>query len=498
METQGKKQEKIIFEYGRKVDASNDEGYDLHRFPEGIGNTLLPTALTMFGFCCTLATISGGAVLGMGLYANQVVIALLIGCFLLSCFSVLNCFMGFRVRLPIAMITRFAYGHVGSYFPTAATTVTTWVWLALSNWMHASAWAMLFAVGIMGVFPQAPGFKALFNWGFIGGLVIIAVTMSMAVVKMHGFRLINQVGKWLFIPLAVLLVIVYSIVLRYLGGWGALAQMPPPLVVKGLPPYTLIQGIGIAASIWVVGSIFFSDFVRFGKDWKVPMFSVPIGMMLGGTLSIGIPALTMIGLYKILGDNAFNPLFVATVIGRTMVIFTCLLVIFASWSTDSIALYQLGLNVGNLTLKRVRTSALPLIISSCILASIVHFFLGILPTVVFMITVLAAILMSGFGVVLADYYVINRMKYPVTVEAVHEMPWKKIWNPIGFGCWLVGFVLGFIAYKFNWPIPPMIALLSSGVLYIIVCLPLGERIRFSSRLLSPDYKFVSKSSKGIT
>jgi cytosine permease len=498
MEAQGKKQEEVIFEYGRKVDISKDEGYDLHRFPKGIGNTLFPTSLTMFGFCCTLATISGGAVLGMGLYANQVVMALLIGCFLLSCFSVLNCFMGFRVRLPIAMISRFAYGNVGSYFPTAATTVTTWLWLALSNWMHASAWAMLFAVGILGVFPQAPEFKALFGWGFMGGLVIITVTMAIAVVKMQGFKLINEVGKWMFIELAVLLVIVYAVVLRYLGGWGALAQMPPPLVVKGLQPYTLIQGIGIAGSIWVVGSIFFSDFVRFGKDWKVPTFAVPLGMMFGGTLSIGIPALTTIGLYKILGDNAFNPLFVATVIGRTMVIFTCLLVIFASWSTDSVALYQLGLNVGNLTLKRVKTSATPLIISSCIFAAMVHFYIGILPTVVFIITILAALLMSGFGVFLADYYIINRMKYPENIEAIHEMPWKKIWNPIAFGCWLVAFVLGFIAYRQNWMVPPMIALLSGGALYTIICLPLGEKIRFSSRLLSPDYKFVSKSSKGIT
>lgn len=328
-----------------------------------------------WGFCTT-GLVCGGQVVD-GSNFGQMMGGLIAGDLILFVISILVCIIAYRTGCCNALIYRFVFGNKLWIIPS--------IMVVIMGLGHQALMSGMIGDVIVGMDSSIYWLVCL-----IGGLAVI-ITVYCGI---KGVEVIGNVAVF-FLTIAMIVMIVYNV--KYMGGWSGVIATAAEV---GTGQKSTAALIDIAVGAWSVGAAFAGDFTRFAKQkWVIPAF-VAINFL------VVQPLLQLLGLLGQLAFQDYTFTNYAWNLGKIFGVIAFIAMIFAMWTTANSNLYfitQAGANV----LRRPTKAVATLLGTIGAIGAAVGFY-GMVGG---FIDFLASIVPPLVGVVIADYYIVNGMKY---------------------------------------------------------------------------------------
>ena len=328
-----------------------------------------------WGYCSTGLVVGGQMIDGANF--KSMMIGFLGGDLILFCISMVVCFLAYRTGFNNAITYRYVFGKKLYMFPCLLIVV-----MGLG---HQSLMTGMIGDVVVGMQSNVYVWVCL-----IAGIAIIATLY----VGIKGVEVIGNLAV-VFLTIAMVVCIVYDV--NELGGWTGVAQAADAM---GTGTKTTAALVDASVGAWSVGAAFAGDFTRFAKrKWVLPVF-VAINFL------VVQPLLQLLGLLGMLGFNDYTFTNYAWNLGPLFGVIAFIAMIFAMWTTANSNLYfvtQAATNVFKRPTKAMATimGAIGMIGAMCGFYSIVGPFIDFL----------ACIVPPLIGVVIADYFTINKTHY---------------------------------------------------------------------------------------
>jgi len=293
-------------------------------------------------------------------------------------------YIGYRERTSYGLTTRFGFGDQGSRLPSGLLIITSQGWWIIQLLLLQSFW------------PNIELWKGAALLVFFG--VLMTTTTRTGLQK--GMKWLDRIS----IPALILLFIVS--IYRALdvgGGWEkivtALPSKPGELGV--------IAAVVMVAALWINGSTMYPDVARYAKSGGAVAAGALISFFIG-LFGLGVMGLVF---YHALKVTDFGPAFEK--LDLKTFAFICIFV--QLWTTNQSQIYSSSLAMSNaFRMKRTTSESILLVVSLIITVVLSAYpfqdiFIGFL-------ILLGLFLTPVPGIMLAEYYVIHRMKVPSRLE----------------------------------------------------------------------------------
>ncbi|MFC0266912.1 purine-cytosine permease family protein [Kushneria aurantia] len=378
------------------------------------------------GYCIAMSGLFTGAALMAGLTLNEVILSALMGNTILALYGGLVGAAGAREGLGTAMLSRHAFGRQGSKVVGLVLAITMLGWFAVQ--------VGFFGNTINALFPDG-GFLAQSHiaalWG--GGLMI-----ATAYLGYKGLSIVSRIA----IPAVIITATWGAIVaVNSHGGWNNIASIKPE------ESFGLGSGIVMVVGSFAAGASAQADITRYAKDERAAWISTIFGYMCANTFVILAGFLTSVSTGT--GDLP------AAMVGLGLGAPALIVLIAAQWTTNDNNLYTSSLGLSALV--KLKKSTIVLI--SGVVATIAGFF-GMASYFIDWLIVLGITIPPMAGILIADYYVINRGKYSFGPGVRYNQ-----WNLTTFVSWLIASIA---AYNIEWGSGAINALALSFVIYIVL------------------------------
>lgn len=415
-------------------------------------------------------TLSGGRIGLIWLAANFVVTTLLTGTFFIPAIgfgsavaliivgTILGAVvlvtvgsMGTRTGLPTMALTRGAFGTRGSLLPSLANIVSLMGWVAVQ--------AMLAGVTVDYVVHTYTGYS--------NPVLFSALSQTVAVIlAVFGHEGITRVEPWLAaVMLAFAAWIFITAFTTFAPAEYASITVDESL---GFTPAIVLDIVIATAVAWTVLAADINRHARTGRGGVLGAgagytVSTIIAMLLGATATG----------FLVLSDQPappFDPAPIVAAFGIPLAV-----VIFVSvMATNVVALYGITTSAINAA-PGVRLRFLPTVLALGALSIAASTWLGLLGQFTTFLTMIGALFVPVFGIMIADYFVIKRGAYTREIlRAGRGRYWyTRGVNLIAVAVWAVGAVISYLlAYVLHSPIGATIpAFVISFVLYVVAMLP---------------------------
>lgn len=378
---------------GGSIAAAVDD-YSLRRVPETDLHSTADIALVRMGFTVSASDLLFGYTIGLYFGFYQAILIAFAYSAAIAIVSLLMGYIGLRERTSFALSSRFAFGREGSRLPSL-------ILAAIITGFYG------YILGItVDVFPGLnPATMAIYSV-VLGALFLVISALGFA----RGLRWVGRVG----VPLMILLVVVADIVaISHAGGMGAIMNATPKLEGKLAVP--AIVGLGIAK--WLGGATVTPDLMRFGKNmWAV------IGTTLAEFL-VGNFGFNLLGLVLGLSLGASDLGKAFGLLGLTAL--GTIAVLLQSITVEMNELYAASLAVSNsLGISRLTTNIVVGVIGIVIgyfgvSQGIIASFLGYIGDIAYALPAIPAI-------IIADYFIVERMHYPASLDDLPAVNWRAI------------------------------------------------------------------------
>ncbi|MGY3718298.1 cytosine permease [Sutcliffiella cohnii] len=350
------------------------------------------------GFCLAVSGMFAGAALSTGMSLQNVIIAIVIGNLLLTLFGGLMGAIGAKTGVATSMLAKHTFGRSGSIIISLIFAVTLIGWFSVqAGFFGQTIHAMLPNIGVITSAPVASA------WG--GALMILT-----AFIGYKGVRMLSNIA----IPLLIILSLV-GIVLAVSGsgGWGGLASGVPQSI-------SIMEGIVIVVGTFAVGAVVQPDISRFAKSPKDSWIAMTIGMLLANGFIVFAGAVTSLAMGT--GDLP------AAMLQLGLGIPAILILLAAQWTSNDSNLYSSSLSFANIfKMKRSNIVIIVGVIGTIMGAiGIANYFVGFL-------SMLGVLIPPIAGVIIADYFVLNKEKYKFEENTVFK---QVKWNSLI--AWLLG------------------------------------------------------------
>lgn len=324
---------------------------------------------------------------------------LLVGNWILALFNMGLGLVGSRQGLSVSMTSRYSFGNIGTYVPSAVYFVS------LAGWFGVT-------VGILGNTMASNFGGAAWGWDLAMGLI-------MAILAIAGMWLISFLANWA-VPVMFVLMLSATILAvdKNPSGWGAIFSGTVPATTAG---YVIPIGlsIGLIMAHWIVGCALAPDVSRWAKNDKIVRVSSlsafgisnPFIMALGVITAIGIGTSDLFTAMPTFGKGLWW--------GPYWFWLAILAIILIVWTTGDCQIYTSGLALSNMT-------KLPAWAATSVAAAIgiILAVAGIANNMISWLTILGYFVPSILGIMIADYFLVHRSKYP------HPSAIKKYINPV--------------------------------------------------------------------
>lgn len=133
-------------------------------------------AMLMVGFTFFSASMLAGGTLGQGLTFSQFIITVLIGNLLLGAYTGTLSYIASKTGLSTHLLTRYSFGHQGSYLPSFLLGITQIGWFGVGVMMFAlpfqkvtgvNIWLVIIVAGILMTATAYLGIRALTILSFV-------------------------------------------------------------------------------------------------------------------------------------------------------------------------------------------------------------------------------------------------------------------------------------------------------------------------------------------
>ncbi|WP_104167881.1 cytosine permease [Arthrobacter sp. SX1312] len=318
-----------------------------------------------------------------GLAVGMIVLGTLIGGSVL----VLVGNMGTRTGLATMSLTKGSFGLRGSFLPVAANVIILMGW----SWVQA----MLAGVTVNFLVEQATGFSSPVLFSVLCQLLVVCLAI-------FGHTGIARVEPWL--ALVILAFMAYIFTTAFLAyGPADFAAIPQDAAAGWTPVATLDVVIATAIS-WTVLS---AEFNRLARTQAAGMIGSGVGYVLSTVLAMTLGA-TAIGYVVLDGGEAvpFDPTVIVAAFGAPLAV-----VIFLSvMATNTMVVYGMVASVVNMAPSR-RVTFLPTAIVLGVISILGSTWLALLDQFTAFLTVIGALFIPVFAVMLVDYYVLKSRHY---------------------------------------------------------------------------------------
>jgi cytosine permease len=378
---------------GAPVEDKYDD-YSLRTVPESEIKSTWDIALVRMGFTVSASDLVFGYTLGLFFsFSNALLIALAYSA-IISVVSILMGIIGVRERTSFALSSRFAFGREGSRVPSLVMAVIIAVFYG-------------YILGItVDVFPKA---------GTLGQLgYSVALGALFLVISGLGFeRGLKWIGRFA-VPLMIVLVLVAVIgTVSDVGGFGAILDVEPQqaggMTVAGI--------IGLGVAKWLAGATVTPDLLRFGRNTGT-VVTTTLAEFLIGNLGFNLLGL-ILGLG--LGQSDLGVAF--GLLGLTWLATVAFIV--QSITVEMNELYAASLAASNgIGLRRKVTNIVVGVVGIGI--GFYGISQGIIASFLTFIGYVGYALPAIPAIIIADYFIVQRMRYPSGFDGLPAVNWRAI------------------------------------------------------------------------
>jgi len=405
-------------------------------------------ALVLIGIAITIPAFLTGAQLGLAMGLEDVAVAILVGSAVLSVIGGLAATIAAQSRLTTYMIIQFSFGTRGAKLVNLVISITIFGWFTVT--------ASFFGESIQQAMKDIWGVSG----GLAGNLSLLIILGSLLVIAttVFGFKAIDKLAQ-----LAVPLLFAALIWLVYLALKDATFS---ELQSYSGDAMTLGQGITAVIGGFIVGAVILPDYCRYVRNTQHGLFA--------STLHFSIAYPLILLMLAVVAIHSGEKNFINIITGMGLGIIGLIVLIFATWTTNTGNLYS-----NALVLKTIFTKVplwLIVVVAGLLgtllaISGITNYFIGFLLFLGISIPPIA-------GIYIADYFFVHKRNY--AVENLKKQP--AIAYP-AFIAWLTASVVAYLTtndYLTLTSIPASDAIIIAFVLYLAGNRLMGSRRRITS------------------
>lgn len=372
---------------------NSDKDFAFGEVPKQDKKGFLSMFAIMLGFTFFSASMWTGGILGSGLSMKQFMLAVLVGNLVLGAYTGLLAYMASDTGLSTHLLARYSFGEKGSYLPSAILGITQVGWFGVGVAMFAIPVHKITGINVYLLIAIA---GALMTYTAYFGIKSLTI-LSMIAVPSIFFLGTFSMGK----------------AVESIGGISELFKIVPK------DELSMITAIALCIGSFISGGSLTPDFTRFSKNKRIGVMTTFVAFFIGNTLMF---------LFGAIGSMVMGQADISEVMLAQGIILPAIVILgFNIWTTNDNALYASGLAFSNITgLPKNITVLFNGIIGSIGAMILYNHFVSWL-------NILNSIIPAVGGVLIADYFIVNRRKYKKMVE----MKFKDV-NWAAIIAWIVG------------------------------------------------------------
>lgn len=320
--------------------------------------------------------------------------------------------IGFKVKIPTMVATRFVFGIKGSYLPSIANGIQLLGWAANVTVICGSS--------INAIIAKMTGFDNLTLWIVVTAVVQLLITA-------YGFRSITWLQR-VSVPLLILLsVITVVIVFREFG-------------FQNISSYTPAAPIGIMIGVDIIAANAFAwgpmvcDYTRYAKSGA----GAGVGTLIGSL--VGAASFMFVGAISFAATGSANP--VDFLLTQGLGIPALLIIVLSSVTTNVVNLYSSGISFVNVFPK---VEPWKIIVPLGVVVGLIAIIPNLIGHFITFLVIVGAIFVPLIGIMLIDFYCIKKKDVDAE-QALVEDKTSKYWFKGGFNwpaliVWFIGIAI---------------------------------------------------------
>ena len=383
-----------------------------------------PIALVLFSITFFTGTMFAGGKIGVAFEFTDILWIVAIGNLLLGAYAATLGFISARSGLNTVLMGRFCFGNWGSKLSDFILGFAELGWFAWGTATLAISLGKILGFSDSLLIPL----MVLFGLGF-------SIT---AIVGFKGLEYLSRVS----IPLMFIL-LVTSIVLatKEIGGWTGLTSVQPTETL------TLATAITMVFGTFASGATQITNWTRMSKSGKIAIWACLVSFVIGNGLMV-LAGAWMAIVYQ-------QPDIVEVLVLQGLSIAAVVMLCLNLWTIQGPAIYSVSTAACHMVRsERRKTMVLVAAVAGIILAAA-----GMYELLIPFLLLLGAIIPPLGGVIMADYWIRHKGKYPLLAEA--NIP---NFNWIGLIAYFTGAI---VAYVSPW-IAPIVGIVVACTTYSVL------------------------------
>ncbi|ENU70090.1 MULTISPECIES: cytosine permease [Acinetobacter] len=383
-----------------------------------------PIALVLFSFTFFTGTMFAGGKIGVAFEFTDILWIVAIGNLLLGAYAATLGFISARSGLNTVLMGRFCFGNWGSKLSDFILGFAELGWFAWGTATLAISLGKILGFSDSLLIPL----MVLFGLGF-------SIT---AIVGFKGLEYLSRVS----IPLMFIL-LVTSIVLatKEIGGWTGLTSVQPTETLTFATAITMVFGT------FASGATQITNWTRMSKSGKIAIWACLVSFVIGNGLMV-LAGAWMAIVYQ-------QPDIVEVLVLQGLSVAAVVMLCLNLWTIQGPAIYSVSTAACHMVRsERRKTMVLVAAVAGIILAAA-----GMYELLIPFLLLLGAIIPPLGGVIMADYWIRHKGKYPLLAEA--NIP---NFNWIGLIAYFTGAI---VAYVSPW-IAPIVGIVVACSIYSVL------------------------------
>lgn len=410
----------------KQVMEEQNSDFETQAVPLDKRKSFFSITIVWTGFVFLITSMMAGGGLAKGLSLKEIIIATLSGNIFLSILSIAICIIASKTGLSFALITRYSFGHKGSKIATLFVPIVNIGWYTVQSAIYGHFIASI--LGIDGI------------WELVLMFVSAIVMGIFALIGMEALTVLGYVA----IPAIIYLSLGAAIKATNMGGVEHLINYVPQISID------MTEGMGIVIGTWILSTATcIADIMRFAKSIKEAVISTVFGLVLGNSLLI------ICGAVAAIGSNQSD--LCVMLLSMGLVIPSFVLMTTNIFTTSAANIYSTSLNLSNsFNMDRKKLILIILVISGLLTFTKPNE----IDNLFIFLDTLGKIVPPLAGIIISDYYVVNKGKYTSLEEA------KKC--SFNLSPWITWAITLFFVFNIKWGLPALNGIVISMILYVII------------------------------
>ena len=388
--------------------------------------------LVLFGICLTLPTLYTGAITAQNLGFIGTAQAIGLASLVLAMMSIPAAIVGAETRLSSYLIIEFVFGKKGSDFVNALLGLTLLGWFAVT----AGFFGETLAIAFNEFFSSSPP-----TW-----LLTLISSALIIITTIFGFKAIDRLALFA-VPLLILFLIYVS---NLSLGETSFADI---LAIEGEDPSYFTTAVSTIIGSLIVGVVLIPDLARYARSVKDCITASLLGNGIGNSFSM------LIGVSPAMVTGLLDPM--AYMIALGLVLSAFVILVFATWTTNSVNLYSTTLAVAII---KTKTPEWKLAIICGVVGTALAM-VGVTEHFIEFLEWLGVIVPPVAGIYLTDYFYLKQKNYSMSLR--EKLPDYDLGAMVA---WIVGTSVSAVAFVTEFSlttIPSLDALIITIPIYLL-------------------------------